>query len=116
MIGVEEDVTEPIQDISLAANPEIVVQRAPSGWPEQPAFSEAGRRSGETLLVVGDSFTRSYFPPLLVDHVGRLVWVHHQYCGLDWALVDKIHPDEVWWMPTERAFLCLKGRPEHFPT
>ena len=116
MIGVEEDVTEAIQNISLAANPEFVVQRAPSDWPWAPAFSEAGRRSGETLLVIGNSFTQSYFPPLLIDHVGRLVWVHHQFCGLDWALVDKIHPDEVWWMPTERAFLCLRGRPAHFPS
>ncbi len=118
MIGVEEDVTEAIQNTSLAANPEIGFPSGghPAGPPDQPAFSEAGRRSGETLLVLGDSFTRSFFPPLLVNHVGSLVWMHHQFCGLDWALVDKIHPDEVWWMPTERYFICLRGRPEHFPS
>jgi alginate O-acetyltransferase complex protein AlgJ len=117
MIDVEEDVTEAIQNISLAAgNPEIGLTSGDPGPPDQPAFSEAGRGAGETLLVLGDSFTRSFFPPLLVEHVGRLVWMHHQWCGLDWALVDKIHPDEVWWMPTERYFLCFKGRPEHSPS
>ena len=117
MIGVDEDVTEAIQNISLETNPEIGFPRGrPAGPPDQPAFSEDGRRSGETLLVLGDSFTRSFFPPLMVNHVGRLVWMHHQRCSLDWALVDKIHPDEVWLMPTERFFICRNGRPEHFPS
>ena len=115
MIGVEEDVTEAIQNISLAANPEIGFTSGHPGPPSQPAFSEAGRPGGETLLVLGDLFTRSFFPPLLVEHVGKLFWIYHQWCGLDWALVDKIHPDEVWWMPTERYFLC-RNRPEHFPS
>jgi alginate O-acetyltransferase complex protein AlgJ len=116
MIGVEEDVTGTVQNFSLAASPEIGFPSGhAAGPPDQPAFSEAGRQSGETLLVLGDSFTRSFFPPLLVGHVGRLVWMHHQWCGFDWALVDKFHPDEVWWMPTERYFIC-RGRPEHFPS
>ena len=112
MIGVEDDVTEPIQNISLSANPAIPL---PGGPPDQPSFSESGRPGGETLVVFGDSFTSGYFPPLLVHRVGRLVWMHHEWCGFDWAMVDQIHPDEVWWMPTERYFVCLEGRrPEHF--
>jgi len=116
MLGVEEDVTEAIENLSFAANPELEFTSDHPAPPEQPAFSVAGRRSGETLLVLGDSFTQTFFPPLLVDHVGRLVWMSHVECGLDWALVDKIHPDEIWWMPTEREFLCFRGRPDHFPS
>jgi hypothetical protein len=116
MIGVEEDVTEPIQNVSLAAKPEMGFPSGhPAGPPEQPAFSVAGIRGGETLLVIGDSFTRDFFPALLVSHVGTLLWMHNVQCGFDWALIEKIHPDEVWWMPTERYFVCWR-RPEHFPS
>jgi alginate O-acetyltransferase complex protein AlgJ len=116
MIGVEEDVTESIQNISLSANPAIPLPDGRRGPPDQPSFSESGRPSGETLVVLGDSFTRNDFPPLLVRQVGRLVWMHHEWCGVDWAMVNQIRPDEVWWMPTERYFVCVGGRrPEHFP-
>ena len=65
-------------------------------------------KPGPTILVVGDSFTASFFPPLLAQHVGRAIWVHYnnEGCSFDWSLVDKYHPDEVWWAPVERALLC----------
>ena len=77
MIGLEEDVTESVQNLSLSPSPEIVLpsehQFGDSG---QPPFSETGRPRGETLLLIGDSFTRWFFPPLLISHVGRFVWMH----------------------------------------
>ena len=58
--------------------------------------------------MVGDSFTASFFPPMLAQHVGRAIWVHYDKhgCSFDWSLVDKYHPDEVWWAPVERALIC----------
>jgi alginate O-acetyltransferase complex protein AlgJ len=67
-------------------------------------------RSGPTIMVIGDSFTVGYFPLFLSQHVGRAVWLHHNYCGFDWASIDKIRPDEVWWMPVERYLVCRPGQ------
>lgn len=47
-------------------------------------------KSGPTVMVIGDSFTIGYFPLFLSQHVGRAVWFHHNYCGFDWAWIDKI--------------------------
>jgi alginate O-acetyltransferase complex protein AlgJ len=67
-------------------------------------------RSGPTIMVIGDSFTVGYFPLFLSQHVGRAVWFHHNYCGFDWASIDRIKPDEVWWMPVERYLVCRPGQ------
>jgi len=60
----------------------------------------------ETVLVIGDSFTRALLEPMLLEHVGRVVWLYHQHCGFDWGAIDRFRPDEVWWMPTERFLAC----------
>ena len=67
-------------------------------------------RPGPTIMVIGDSFTDGYFPVFLSQHVGRAVWFHHNYCGFDWASIDRIRPDEVWWMPVERYLICRPGQ------
>jgi len=73
-------------------------------------------RPGPTIMVIGDSFTVAYFPIFLSQHVGRAVWFHHNYCGFDWASIDRIKPDEVWWMPVERYLVCRPGqRLKNFP-
>jgi alginate O-acetyltransferase complex protein AlgJ len=73
-------------------------------------------RPGPTIMVIGDSFTVGYFPLFLSPHVGRAVWLHHNYCGFDWAWIDKIQPDEVWWTPVERLLVCRPGqRLKNFP-
>ena len=64
---------------------------------------------GPTILVIGDSFTQSYFPLMLSQHAGRAIWIHHHECGFDWKLIDKLRPDEVWWVPTERFLVCDRG-------
>jgi alginate O-acetyltransferase complex protein AlgJ len=66
-------------------------------------------RPGPTILVIGDSFTASYFPLMLSQHGGRAIWIHHHECGFDWKLIDKYRPDEVWWVPTERYLVCDPG-------
>lgn len=77
---------------------------------DMPDHAIATGRSGPTIMVIGDSFTAGYFPLFLSQHVGRAVWFHHNYCGFDWASIDKIRPDEVWWMPVERYLICRPGQ------
>jgi hypothetical protein len=40
----------------------------------------------------------------------------HRYCTFDWSWIERLHPDEVWWMPTERYMLFCHGtRPANMP-
>ena len=79
-------------------------------------YTASDGRPGPTILIIGDSFTEGFFRPMLLPHVGRIVWLHHRWCGFDWETVDQFHPDEVWWMPTERYLLCNPGvTPANFP-
>jgi alginate O-acetyltransferase complex protein AlgJ len=73
-------------------------------------FIETFDKPGPKILIFGDSLTLDFFPPMLLQHVGSVIWVHHEYCGFDWRLIDELRPDEVWWMPGERIFLC-----QHWP-
>ena len=67
-------------------------------------------RPGPTIMVIGDSFTSGYFPLFLSQHVGRAAWFHHEYCSFDWAWIDKMRPDEVWWMPVEVSLFAALGK------
>ncbi len=80
---------------------------------DMPDHAIASGRPGPTIMVIGDSFTVGYFPLFLSQHVGRAVWFHHNYCGFDWAWIDKIKPDEVWWTPVERYLVCRPGQYPH---
>ena len=83
---------------------------------DMPDHAIVSGRPGPTIVVIGDSFTVEYFPLFLSQHVGRAVWFHHNYCGFDWASIDKIRPDEVWWMPVERYLVCRPGQKlKNFP-
>ncbi len=111
IIGVEDEVSETVQELAL-----------PSGGKSQdlspgpmPDWVLSTGRPGPTIMVIGDSFTASYFPPMLAQHVGRAVWLNHRECGFDWSWVEKFRPDEVWWIPTERFLICDEGvRPLNF--
>jgi alginate O-acetyltransferase complex protein AlgJ len=107
LLGEEDDVTESAEPLAL-----------PAGGKEEilshdvmPAQMITTGKPGPTILVVGDSFTASFFPRMLAQHVGRAIWVHYntEGCSFDWSLVDKYHPDEVWWAPVERALICDSG-------
>jgi hypothetical protein len=79
-------------------------------------FTEASEKTGPTILILGDSFTAGFFPPMVLQHAGRVVWMSHMVCGFDWNEVEKYRPDEVWWMPTERFLVCLPGaKPKGLP-
>jgi hypothetical protein len=53
-------------------------------------------RPGRTVTVIGDAFTASYFPLMLMQHVGRVIWLNHRQCGFDWKWIYRFRSDEVW--------------------
>jgi alginate O-acetyltransferase complex protein AlgJ len=113
MIGVSDDVAEPSEQFAL---PPLGSRVDLTEGPYR-AYVTTSDRPGETIMIVGDSFTMSLFAPMLQGHVGRVVWQHHKRCGFDWKLIDRFQPDEVWWMPTERYLLCNPDvRPDGFPS
>jgi alginate O-acetyltransferase complex protein AlgJ len=112
MIGISDYVTEPYQELSLSP-----VSKVDITTDMFPTYVATGRQPGSTIMIIGDSFTQRYFAPmLLINHVNRVVWLHHKWCGFDWKIIDRFQPDEVWWMPTERLMLCNPNvRPDGFP-
>lgn len=111
IIGVEDEVTETVRELAL---PSRGVSEDLSPGP-MPDWSLTSGRPGPTIMVIGDSFTASYFPPLLAEQASRVIWLNHRECGFDWGLVEKFQPDEVWWVPTERFLICDEGvRPMNF--
>jgi hypothetical protein len=46
-------------------------------------------------MIIGDSFTETYFAPMLLQHTGRVVWAYQHSCQFDWKLVDQFHPAEI---------------------
>jgi alginate O-acetyltransferase complex protein AlgJ len=117
MMGVNDDVSEPFEALALPPAifpPGSRVNLTGGAFPSYVTTSDG---PGKTIMIIGDSFTMYYLAPLLANHVGRIVWQHHKFCGFDWKLIDRFQPDEVWFVPTERYLLCTPGvRPEGFPT
>ena len=103
LLGDEDDVTETAELLALPAAGAV----ENLSKDVMPAHMITTGKPGPTILVVGDSFTASYFPPMLAQHVGRAIWLHYNTgCSFDWSLVDKYRPDEVWWTRVERALIC----------
>jgi alginate O-acetyltransferase complex protein AlgJ len=105
ILGREAEVTEMAElfTLPLRGTDQPITQEP------MPDHVVATGKPGPTVMVIGDSFTQSFFSLLLSQHLERVVWIHHHHCGFDWSLMDKFHPDEVWWMPTERYILCQPG-------
>jgi alginate O-acetyltransferase complex protein AlgJ len=117
MIGVSDDVSEPFETLALPPATFPPGSRVDLTGGPFPTYVTTSGRPGETIMIIGDSFTMFYLAPMMVKHVGRVIWQHHKRCGFDWSLIDRFQPDEVWWMPTEREFLCGPNvRPEGFST
>jgi alginate O-acetyltransferase complex protein AlgJ len=124
MIGVSDDVAELSEQLALPPAAFPPGSRVDLTAGPFPSYVTTSDRPGKTIMIIGDSFTTTTatttsvpFPPMLVGHVGRVVWQHHNSCGFDWKLIDRFQPDEVWWMPTERLFLCdANVHPDGFPS
>jgi alginate O-acetyltransferase complex protein AlgJ len=104
LLGEQDEVAETAEPLALPA----VGKEENLSQDLMPAYMITTGKPGPTILVVGDSFTASFFPRMLAQHVGRAIWVHYNDhgCSFDWSLIDKYHPDEVWWARVERALIC----------
>jgi alginate O-acetyltransferase complex protein AlgJ len=111
MLGVEADVSETDEPLAVPAGKREEFASGMFG-----PYLATSDRSGPTIMVIGDSFTMDLLAPMLLQHTGRVIWLHHQTCGFEWKWIDEFHPDEVWWMPTERYMICGPGhRPQGLP-
>src|ERR1700691_65693 len=104
MLGVGDTVSEYAEPLSPPYAKRVLQPSDLAG-----DFTETSEKSGPTILILGDSFTSGYLPPMVLQHASRVVWMSHMVCGFDWNEVEKYRPDEVWWMPTERFLVCLPG-------
>jgi alginate O-acetyltransferase complex protein AlgJ len=116
LLGVEGPITERVEMSILPSEKRIhepATDRA-YGASEYDFVTTSGHL-GPTIMILGDSFTQGYFGPLLLPHVAHEISIHLSSCGFDWKAIDHFHPDEVWWMPTERLSTCnLGAAPENF--
>lgn len=118
MLGLSEDLSEEAQWLTLpTGREELSVPPPPQAEHKFPTVSLASNlAAGLSVMVIGDSFTYGLFPALALAHASRVIFTPHQHCGFDWKWIEKFNPDEVWWMPTERVFLCKEGaRPKGMP-
>jgi alginate O-acetyltransferase complex protein AlgJ len=104
MFGVADSVTEVAQDLALPDGEKELLSSDIFG-----DYVDTSDRPGPTIMIFGDSFTGGYFAQMLLQHVGRVVWLNHRLCRFDWKAIDRFHPDEVWWMPNERFLICAPG-------
>jgi hypothetical protein len=110
-LGVDSAVSEEVEEFNLPTG-ETEAYLSPQPMPDHVQVSG---RPGATVMVIGDSFTTDFFTTMLIQHVGRVIWLNHQRCAFDWKWIDRYRPDEVWWMPTERFLTCKPGaRPTDF--
>jgi alginate O-acetyltransferase complex protein AlgJ len=111
LLGLEDGVTESVEELRLPSKGTPLALSKDA----TPDLLLASGEPGSTILILGDSFTRDYFPPMLSQHAGRVVWLHYRHCAFDWKTIERFRPDEVWWMPTERGLYCEPGaRPLNF--
>ena len=106
ILGLSDKVSEYTQKLKLPYGKRTL-------FPDND-YIETFDKPGPRILIFGDLLTLDYFPPMLLQHAGSVVWIHHRYCGFDWRVIEKFRPDEVWWMPGERVFLC-QASPTGFP-
>jgi alginate O-acetyltransferase complex protein AlgJ len=72
------------------------------GQHRQRSYELSGLGSEETVLVVGDSFSRKYFRPYFAQNVKRLIWMHDNGCRIDWKQIGRVKPDRVYFLMVER--------------
>jgi alginate O-acetyltransferase complex protein AlgJ len=104
MLGVQDSVTETVEGLRLPVGEKQPLTAIP--WED---YVEPSGRPGPTVMIIGDSFTTIEFAVMLLQRVGRVVWIDHQHCRFDPKVIDRFHPDEVWWMPNERFLICDPG-------
>jgi alginate O-acetyltransferase complex protein AlgJ len=116
MLGIEGPVTERVELSILPSEKRNYVAAIDHGYGASPYdYVTTSGHSGPKIMILGDSFTQDFFGPMLLPHVEQELSLHISWCGFDWKAIDHFHPDEVWWMPTERYLTCnLGAAPDNF--
>ncbi len=47
------------------------------------------------VYLIGDSFTKNYFTPLLARTFGSVHWTHHDHGKIDWQAIEAADPDII---------------------
>jgi hypothetical protein len=119
MSGATDLPTETMQAPDLTAQRQSLSEGIIDGLDDSMAHSNAISSTGHpgpTVLIIGDSYAQDFMPAYFAPHVGRIAWIHHQFCRFDWTVFDRVKPDYVIFMPADRAASCKRGaRPLHMP-
>jgi hypothetical protein len=119
MSGASDLPTKSMLAPDLTAQRQSLSESIIDGLDESLAHSNAIATTGHpgpTVLIIGDSYTQDFMPPYFASHVGKIAWLHHQWCGFDWNVFDRVKPDYVIFMPADRFASCARGvRPFHMP-
>jgi hypothetical protein len=87
-----------------AEEPGVVGDLAHGVYP--PAFQVPPSRPGPSVLIIGDSYTAEYMPPLFQRAGVSLTWVHQAECRFDRRVFDRLRFDVVLLMPSTRFAEC----------
>jgi alginate O-acetyltransferase complex protein AlgJ len=110
MLGFEDSASETAENWTLPPERRDQLAATDHDYASTPYdYVALSGHPGPTIMVLGDSFTADFFARMLLPHVERELSLHHNWCGFDWRAIDHFHPDEVWWMPTERYLVCNVG-------
>ncbi|MCK0206533.1 hypothetical protein MWN33_00620 [Starkeya koreensis] len=61
---------------------------------------------GPRIMVIGDSFTQSFWRNPMAYRSSAFVWLHHQGCTFDRGAIERFKPDILIYAPTERFLTC----------
>jgi alginate O-acetyltransferase complex protein AlgJ len=121
LLGLQGDLTDAdyVLRIVPAANAwtAIDVLRAPPYLGSFHPYALERTSDGVRILVLGDSFTRDFWQPML-EHSGasRIGWMHLARCAFDFADVVRFQPTHVIITPAERLLPCaLQNWPRGLP-
>jgi alginate O-acetyltransferase complex protein AlgJ len=59
--------------------------------------------TGPKVLVIGDSFTQSYFGPLFMRFASEFVWTHRRLNSFEQDFIDEVDPDIIVFETVERT-------------
>ena len=81
ILGLSDKISEHTENLKLPAGRRILLPH--------DDFIETFDQPGPRILNFRRFADPGLFPPMLLQHVGSVVWVHHEYCGFDWRVIDE---------------------------
>lgn len=68
----------------------------------------AANRDGPKVLVIGDSFSETFFGPLFMRFASEFVWTHRRLVTMDQPFVDEVDPDIIVFETVERTLNAFR--------